>query len=104
MKKIPMYRASGRPVEPDHHQAFLAELNKSMDGLEATMGKPTPDTVKEFSEELNKIHEGLADKYPCRIEVDFPDSVEEIELLCEKYGAVSFCLEENSLVLYVLDA
>lgn len=102
--KVTLYRASGFPVRPGDRELYLEELNKEMDNLENMLGKCTKDNAEQYQEIMEQIHRKLSLDYPNRIQTTFPTSTKAMEDLCDKYGSVAFCKEEDELVAYVLDA
>jgi hypothetical protein len=101
-KEITLYRASGHSV--DNRDGYLKELNKEMDKLEETLGKPNIDNAQSFSAKMANVDHKLQEKYPRKKIIEFPNGAAEIHQLCKKYGSVAFCIEDNKMVMYILDA
>ena len=96
-----MYRASGKPVRNQDNEKYLSDLNLFMDALEIELGKCNPDNAKEFEKRLEEYHDTLLKLYPTCIEIeDKPNLIK----LVKEYESVAFCLEDDKLVAYVLDA
>jgi len=102
--KVALWSASGIPVYPEHKDAFKKEMNAKMDKLEEEHGKVKADTAVKFQEVLVPYHEELMKKYPISTEVDLPSNEEEFKALCSKFNtAIAFCIEEDTIVGYVMD-
>jgi len=101
--RITMYRSSGQPVEPDHKEAVLKELNDATDLAEEYLGKMCFDNAKDFQEILIPLHIELAEKYPNSKEIDLPTNEQDYKDLCSEYGSICFCLEDDKMVAYILE-
>jgi hypothetical protein len=102
--KIDLYRASGSPIKAEHNELYFKRLNEEMDKLEDTMGKCNADNAKQFQEVMEVIHRDLTKSYPNKKRIQCPTSPKELKDLCKEYGSVAFCMEDDKLVLYILDA
>jgi len=98
-----LYRASGHPIDPAHRDAATQELNKAMDAIESELGKCTSENAKDYQKKLEKVSNEFPRKYPNEVKINYPRTKREIKALCEKYGSVAFCVEDASLVAYILD-
>ena len=96
---IKIYRASGHPIAQEGQTEYLEKLNKRMDELES---EGITD-MKVFEAELSKVHEEIVQKYPISLDLDYPNSVEELKILLKKFGAIAFCLENDKITAYVMD-
>ena len=101
--KITLYRASGSPIDPEHKELYFKALSDEMDTLEKTIGKCTTENAEKFQEAMEHIHRNLSKLYPNKIMVTYPKSHKDQIELCEKYGALAYCMEDNKLVAYVMD-
>ena len=104
MAKVTMYRASGSPIKAEHNKAYFEKLNEEMDKVEQTMGKCNADNAEQFQEIMEVIHRDLTKSYPNSKRIQCPTTPKELKDLCELYGSVAFCMEDDKLVLYILDA
>ena len=104
MNTIKMYRASGKPIDPTDMELYLKDLNEEMDKLEEKYGKPNVDNAVFFQNKMADVDKKLYKTYPRVTSIPFPTTEEEMEELCKEYGSVAFCMEDDSLVLYILDA
>lgn len=96
---IRLYRASGHPVSSEGQKEYLEKLNKRMDELESEGIKD----MAEISKELEAIHKEIIEKYPISLDLDFPKSREELEILLNKFGVLAFCLEDDKITAYIMD-
>lgn len=102
--KMKMYRSSGAPVLSQDKVDYYEALNREMDALEAKMGKCTSKNAKAFSKALSKIHRVLTKQYPIMLQVKYPDDRKDMQELCAAHGALAFCVEDEALVCYIMDA
>tara|TARA_R110002126_G_scaffold202350_1_gene349807 strand:+ start:208 stop:507 length:300 start_codon:yes stop_codon:yes gene_type:complete len=99
-----MYRASGSPINSEDSKLYHEELNAKMDEIEKTMGKCTAKNASSYQEMMEQIHRKLSSSYPNKKRIQCPESPKELETLCKDYGSVAFCVEDEKLVLYIMDA
>ena len=99
-----MYRASGKPVLPAHEKLYTAEMNRIFDETEEEIGKFTQDNAKEFGEKLEAKTKEVLAIYPNCIDVVYPNTQIKLKELLKKYNSVAFCMENDNIVAYVLDA
>ncbi len=104
MKTIKMYRASGFPVANKHNELYIRDINDEMDRLEKEHGKITSKNTDIFQEKLEELDKKLLKKYPRMVHRHYPDTLEAMTELCKEYGSVAFCIEDDELVSYILDA
>ena len=99
-----LYRASGEPIDPRHQKLQLQGLNAAMDKLEEELGKCNAENAELFQKALASVHEDLAKQYPPVVNIKYPRTKRDIKTLCNKFGSIAFCLEDEELVAYILDA
>ena len=97
-----LLRASGEPISPDHQKAQTEAMTAEMEKLEIKLGKPNEDNMVKYQKSLHKVHKKLIKIYPFTIDIDYPTE-SAMEVMCEQYGSVAFCLEDGKLTAYVLD-
>ncbi len=103
--KITLYRSSGSPINLEDKKLYFEELNLKTDEIEKTLGKCNADNVNEFAKILEQVHRDLSKSYPNKKRIQCPDSPKALESLCKEYeGAIAFCMEEDKLVAYIMDA
>ena len=100
--QITLYRASGHPI--DNPEQYLEELNKEFDKLEADKERLSKDVDYGLfiQDHLTKWHNEYEKDHPTSVKVKLT-GLNSINKLCEKYGAVAFCIEDNKPVCYILD-
>ena len=102
--KINLYRASGSPIKSEDKELYFKELNLQMDKLEETVGKCTKDNAEEYQKHMVEIHEMITDKYPNKGKIEYPTNPKALSKLCTQYGSLAFCMEDDELVAYIMDA
>lgn len=102
--EIKLYRASGQPIKPGHQKLYYEELNAKMDELEATLGKCTSDNAESYQEYMIEIHNMITEKYPNKGTIEYPTDPIAASKLCSKYGSIAFCIEDDEVVAYIMDA
>ena len=98
-----LFKYSGQPIEFDHIKKKRDELDSKMDLLESSLGKCTRENSMHFEKAFEEFDEDLQDKYPLMVEVEYPESDDEMKAFNEEWGTVAFCQEDGQTVCYILD-
>jgi hypothetical protein len=99
--KIKIVRQSGRPIELEDLNSFLAEYKEAHDRCEEEAGRDMGKFQELFLPEEKK----LAIKYGSERTVNFPSSKKSIEKFIEKYGNYTIIKDhrKDDLVLVIMD-
>ena len=97
---INLFRASGRPVnDPEYYQSMM---NNKLDNLIKEHGRDSA-AMRKIEPILADLHVELVKEHPIKIEIDYPESEKDLNLLIEKFGALAFCVEDGKIVAYIMD-
>lgn len=98
---IKLFRASGRPIENADY--YLNMMNNKLDQLIEKYGRDS-EAMRKIEPELADLHLELVKQYPLEVQIDYPKSLEELQILLEKFESVAFCIDDGKIVAYILDA
>lgn len=96
-----LLRSSGTPI--NYSEMYQSKMNARLDELILEHGKDS-EAMKKIQPILEDLHLSIVNEHPLYIEIDYPESEEELAELINKYGAVAFCEEDGVLVCYIMDA
>lgn len=102
MDKVELFRASKAPVDLTAYAGYQDEWVKFYD---AVMRKHAQDMEKVHTL-LEKGEKRLNRKYNKKVEIEWPSSLNEVNELCEKYGApIMFAqrADRNGVVAVIMD-
>ena len=74
--------------------------------MDALNPKDLPKDVEDpnlyVQNQLTLWHNEYVKKHPISIQIKYP-SAESIQKLCQLYGSIAFCMENEKLTAYILD-
>lgn len=106
--KIELFRESKAPVEIENYEKYQADWVRFYDAVEAKYIKdPQKKDYDKAQALLNYGELRLTKKYNGKVEIDFPETVEALDELCERFRVPIMFAQKadgSGLVAIVMDS
>lgn len=98
-----VYHIANKPIELEHRDLFSKEWKeKSGQIMTVTPDREDIEAWRKLNDSLNVLEDELREKYPCKAEWNI-ESASDIQELVQQWGTLSFCVEDDAPVIYLMD-